>query len=80
MEHMKKSNIVDYRAFRFPKLNTPEFGHLKYLAYWPVFGLLFLVVERLWVRRRIIQYPARWMMQSHFVSIFWCRICFGLFF
>lgn len=50
MEHMKKSNIVDYRAFRFPKLNTPEFGHLKYLAYWPVFGLLFLVVERLWVR------------------------------
>lgn len=47
---MQKSSIVDYRNFRFHKLNTPEFEHLKYLAYWPVFGLLFLTVERLWIR------------------------------
>lgn len=47
---MKKAVMVDFRKFRFSKLNTPEFGHLKYLAYWPIFGLLFLTVERLWIR------------------------------
>lgn len=47
---MQKPDIVDYRKLRFYKLNTPEYEHLKYLAYWPVFGLLFLTVERLWVR------------------------------
>jgi len=41
---------VDYRRFRFSKLDTPEFEHLKYLAYWPVFGVFFLTVERLWIR------------------------------
>ena len=49
---MRKTAIVDYRKFRFSKLNTSEFEHLKYLAYWPVFGLLFLTVERLWIRER----------------------------
>lgn len=49
---MKKAVMVDYRKFRFSKLNTPEFSHLKYLAYWPVFGFLFLTVERLWIRER----------------------------
>lgn len=43
-------DMVDYRRFRLSKLNTPEFEHLGYLAYWPVFGLLFLTVERLWIR------------------------------
>ena len=41
---------VDYRKFRLGKLNTPEFRHLKYLLYWPLFGLGFLTVERLWIR------------------------------
>lgn len=47
---MRKSEVVDYRKFRFSKLNTPEFEHLKYLVYWPLFGLMFLTVERLWIR------------------------------
>lgn len=47
---MNRADMVDYRGFRLSKLNTPEFRHLKYLLYWPVFGLLFLTVERLWVR------------------------------
>ena len=42
--------MVDYRAFRFHKLNTPEFRHLKYLLFWPVYGLFFLTVERIWIR------------------------------
>ena len=46
--------MVDYRNFRFSKLNTPEFQHLKYLVFWPVFGVLFLTVERLWIRDHYI--------------------------
>lgn len=42
--------VIDYRRFRFSKRNAPEFRHLKLLLYWPVFGLLFLTVERLWIR------------------------------
>ena len=38
---------VDYRQFRPGKLNTAPFRHLKLLLFWPVFGLLFLYVERL---------------------------------
>lgn len=47
---IKKSDFVDYRKFRFSKLNTPEFRHLWYLLFWPIYGLLFLTVERLWIR------------------------------
>ena len=39
--------IIDYRSFRFSKLGTDEFRHLKLLLYWPVFLLFFLFVERL---------------------------------
>lgn len=41
-----KMPVVDYRKFRLNKLNTDEFRHLKLLLYWPVYGLLFLFVER----------------------------------
>ena len=37
---------VDYRQFRFSKLNTPEFSHVWLLLYWPLFGLGFSYVER----------------------------------
>lgn len=47
---VQKTELVDYRKFRFSKLNTPEFEHLKYLIFWPVYGLLFMTVERLWIR------------------------------
>lgn len=42
--------MVDYRRFRLNKLNTPEFKHLKYLIFWPIYGFFFLLVERLWIR------------------------------
>ena len=51
---MQEKKMVDYRNFRFSKLNTPEFQHLKYLVFWPVFGVLFLTVERLWIRDHYI--------------------------
>lgn len=49
---MQKKAIVDYRNFRLNKINTPEFSHLKLLLFWPLFGLMFLTVERLWIRER----------------------------
>lgn len=42
--------MTDYRKFRFSKLNTPEFSHLKLLLFWPIYGLAFLTLERLWPR------------------------------
>ncbi len=38
---------VDYRKFRFSKLSSPEFSHLLLLIFWPIYGLMFLAVERL---------------------------------
>lgn len=37
---------VDYRRLRLHDLNSGEYRHLWYLLYWPVYGLLFLFVER----------------------------------
>lgn len=38
--------IVDYRSFRLSKLNTPEFKHVGLLLFWPLFGLAFMLLER----------------------------------
>ncbi len=38
---------VNYLQFRFSKLNTPQFSHLKLLFYWIVFGVLFFFAERI---------------------------------
>ena len=37
---------TDLRKFRFSKLNTDEFRHVKLLLFWPIFGMLFTYVER----------------------------------
>lgn len=37
---------TDFRRFRFSKLNTDEFRHLKLLIFWPIFGLFLTFVER----------------------------------
>jgi len=42
--------MVNYKDFRLQKLNTDEFNHLKYLFYWPLYGLFFIGLERLWLR------------------------------
>ncbi len=38
--------MIDYRTFRFSKLNMPAFSHLKLLLFWPIYGLVFLSLER----------------------------------
>lgn len=45
-----KHTMVDYRSLRFHNLNSPEFRHLYYLLFWPLYGLAFMTVERLWIR------------------------------
>ncbi len=42
-----KKPMIDYRQFRFSKLNTPEFSHLKLLAGWLVYFALYLLTENL---------------------------------
>lgn len=43
---MKKPE-VDYRAFRFGKLNDPRFSHLKLLSGWAVYFALYFLTENL---------------------------------
>ena len=40
--------VIDYRKFRFCKLNTPEFSYLKWLIFWPIYAVMFLYVERIY--------------------------------
>ncbi len=38
--------MIDYRKFRLSKLNTPEYRHLLMLIFWVVYGIVFLLLER----------------------------------
>jgi len=42
-----KKPIVDYREFRFSKLNQPQFSHLKYLLGWIGYFALYFLTENL---------------------------------
>ncbi len=42
-----KKPMVDYRQFRFSKLNTPEFSHLKLLGGWIAYFALYFLTENL---------------------------------
>ena len=39
--------VVDYKEFRFSKLNTPQFSHLLLLLGWVVYFLLYFLTENL---------------------------------
>lgn len=47
--------VADCRELRLHNLNTDAYAHLKLLLYWPVYGFLFLYVERFY---KVEQYPA----------------------
>lgn len=38
--------MTDYRKFKFSKLKTKEFSHMLLLLYWPIYGIMFLWIER----------------------------------
>lgn len=54
-----KNQIVDYRHFRLNKINTPEFSHLKWLIFWPLYGLMFHFFEKVFkpVKWHVMQCP-----------------------
>ncbi len=39
--------VVDYRRLRLNNITSPEFRHLVWLLYWPVYLLTFVLIERL---------------------------------
>lgn len=41
--------VVDYRKFHPAKLNTDEFRHLWLLIFWPIFGILFQLTEKVFI-------------------------------
>ena len=43
--------MTDQYHFHLNDLNSPQFRHLKLLLYWPVFGMLFYMAERMLPRR-----------------------------
>lgn len=43
--------MYDYRDFRFSKLNTEKFAHVKLLLYWVFYGAMFFFVERISTNR-----------------------------
>ena len=42
-----KKPVVDYRAFRPSRLNEPQFSHLKLLAGWIVYFIMYFLTENL---------------------------------
>lgn len=62
--------VVDYRRFRWNRRTDPEFSHLKYLLFWPVFGFFFLVVERIWIRPVYFPVSCSWDARIPFCEYF----------
>ncbi|MBR1739079.1 MAG: phosphatase PAP2 family protein [Ruminococcus sp.] len=40
--------VVDYRKLRPSNIGSDEFRHLKWIIFWPLFGFMFLFVERIY--------------------------------
>lgn len=62
-----KPPMVDYRQVRFHNISGERYRHLLLLLYWPVFGLLFLYVERF--------YPVAQYFPVHCVIDDWVPFC-----
>lgn len=62
--------VVDYRKLRLHNLNSTEFKHLKLLLYWPVYGLLFLFVERFYSVQNYFVMHCSWDDKIPFCEFF----------
>ncbi len=47
---MKKHKMIDYRELRPWNITSLKYRHLLLLIYWPIYGFMFLFVERIGVR------------------------------
>ena len=41
--------MTDYSKLRPGNINTPEYRHLRYLLFWPVYLASFAILERVWI-------------------------------
>lgn len=48
----RRGFAVEYRQFRWSKLNDESFRHLKLLLFWPIYGIFFYFVEKLYMPAR----------------------------
>lgn len=62
--------VVDYRKLRLHNLNSTEFKHLKFLLYWPLYGLLFLFVERFYPVQNYFVVHCSWDDKIPFCEFF----------
>ena len=47
---MEQTEMVDYRQLSLKTLNEPRYSHVKLLLFWPSFGIVFYILERVWIR------------------------------
>ena len=48
--HTDRPKAYDYHCFSLRRINEPQFRHLKYLIFWPIYLLSFAALERLWIQ------------------------------
>lgn len=70
--------VVDYRKLRPRNLNTPEFFHLKWLIFWPVFFIFFMIVERIYIVNSY--YPMHCALDDYIPFCEWFLIPYLLWF
>lgn len=57
---MEQTEMVDYRQLSLKTLNEPRYSHVKLLLFWPSFGIVFYILERVWIRDGYHIMPAPW--------------------
>ena len=73
-----KKPVVDYRQFRFSKLNTPQFSHLMLLLGWVGYFILYFLTENLIPIEKCHIFTALLMTLFPFASGSCSRMCSGM--
>ena len=69
---------VDYRQFRFSKINTPQFSHLKLLLGRVGYFILYFLTDNLIPVENCHGIHCGLTLSSRFASGFYCRMNFGM--
>ena len=44
---VKHTPQIDFKTFRLRDINKPEYRHIWFLLFWPIFGIRYLILERI---------------------------------
>ena len=77
-----KKPVVDYREFRFSRINEPRFSHIKLLAGWIVYFAMYFITENLIPAERC--HPVHCFLDdlipfNEFFAVFYCAWFFVIF-